>query len=240
MTVGSSFIASAGLRRGAVVCIVGAGGKTSLMFHLANEAKEQGYSTYVSTTTRILIPSSGQYDDLNLSGKSVADRQAEPGIYVAGRSLSEKKMRGVCQEVLSRDSQHFDMVLLEADGAANKSLKGWRATEPVIPGITTHTIGVVDISAVGHVAADDLVHRLDLFCDISGATKGERLTVQHLHNVITHRMGLFYQAKGKKIIFINKVESPEAKQNTIALLSLLSKAVVVAGSVHKNQFITNQ
>ncbi len=240
MTTGSSFITSLGLGRGGVVCIVGAGGKTSLMFHLAREARQQGYSTYVSTTTRMLIPSSTQYDELNLSGESATPAPVSPSIYVAGRPVSTSKMRGVPQEVLARDSELFDFVLLEADGAANKPLKGWRPSEPVIPGITTHTIGVVDISTVGQVVSDYLVHRLDRFCKISGAKEGEPVTVLHLYNMITHRMGLFFQAKGRKVVFINKVESHGAQQKAKELMSLLSGIDVVAGTILKRQLFTDQ
>lgn len=237
MTLGSSYIKRFGLGRGGVACIVGAGGKTSLMFHLAKEAKEQGYSSYVSTTTRMLIPAPRQYDECNLSGKGFTNTPLRPGVYVAGRPVSESKMQGVSLEILAHDSQLFDILFLEADGAAGKSLKGWLPTEPVIPLITTHTIGVVDISTVGRVVRDDLVHRLDRFCAISGAKEGELVTVGHLYNMITHKMGLFFQAKGHKVVFINKVESPQGQKSAKELLTRLTGIDVIVGSVQQNTIV---
>lgn len=43
-----------GLRRGDLLSLVGAGGKTTLMFRLAAEAKALGLRVLVTTSTRIL------------------------------------------------------------------------------------------------------------------------------------------------------------------------------------------
>ena len=62
-----SFLDACGLSEGAVVSIVGAGGKTSLMFRLAREVRERGKSCLVTTSTRILIPDDQSCEELDLS-----------------------------------------------------------------------------------------------------------------------------------------------------------------------------
>ena len=49
--------------KNSIVSIVGAGGKTSLMFQLAEELREKS-RVLVTTTTKIYVPEKGQYDYL--------------------------------------------------------------------------------------------------------------------------------------------------------------------------------
>ncbi len=64
----SCFLQALGIEKNDVVSIAGAGGKTSLMFRLAEEAKGLGFKVLVTTSTKIFVPDSTQYDRLDLSG----------------------------------------------------------------------------------------------------------------------------------------------------------------------------
>jgi probable selenium-dependent hydroxylase accessory protein YqeC len=236
----SSFIKAFGLGKGGVVCIVGAGGKTSLLFQLASEAKSLGLKTLVSTTTKIMIPDSAQCDDLDLTGVGfIGNAPTNPGVYVAGRPVTQFKMRGLADDVLYENAHNFDLVLLEADGAARKPLKGWLETEPVIPSWTTHTIGLVDIQTIGKTVSEDLVHRLDCFSLLTGAKAGDLVRLDHLKKVITHKKGLFLHSLGKQIVYINKVESVEDTQRADLLQNLLHGKDVCLGSVRMKRIYSN-
>ena len=232
----SSFIKAFGLEKGGAVCIVGAGGKTSLMFLLAAEGASIGLRTLVSTTTKMFIPESTQCDDIDLTGTGFIGHYPDsPGVYVAGRPVTLFKMQGLADYILYENAQHFDLVLLEADGAARKPLKGWLDTEPVIPAWTTHTIGVVDIQTIGKTVSEELVHRLDCFSLLTGANDGDVVRLDHLDKLITHKNGLFLHSSGKKIVYINKVESSEEKHRAYLLKTLLAGKDVYMGSVIMKQ-----
>ena len=234
------FIEAFGLGEKDVVCLVGAGGKTSLMFQLAGEARSLGYRTLVSTTTKIFVPEQDQYDAIDLNGRGFTDSTPEEaGIYVAGKPVSTIKMSGLSEDILSACVRQFDLTLLEADGAARKPLKGWLQTEPVIPAFTTHTIGIIDIQTVGKIVTDDLVHRLDCFCKITGARKGDRVTTDHLVKIIFHEQGLFFHAMGKRIVYINKVESHEDLYHAKELKALLPGCTVCSGSVKLKKILSH-
>ncbi len=47
------FAQSLGITKGDVVCIVGAGGKSSLMIHAAGELADSGLSVLVTTSTKM-------------------------------------------------------------------------------------------------------------------------------------------------------------------------------------------
>jgi probable selenium-dependent hydroxylase accessory protein YqeC len=226
-----SFVQALGIQRGDVVCFAGAGGKTSLMFLLAQEARGQGLKVLVTTSTKILVPDGDQYDGLDLSGKLFSsDSVVAPGIYVGGLPTPvEGKMTGVGLDLLSCQRQHFDLVLIEADGAATKPLKGWNSTEPVIPLFATKTIGIVDIQTVGSIICEALVHRVEIFSEITGCQAGEPVSTDLLCRMILHDKGLFSRSQGAEILYINKVESEADCRNVDRLRAQLKNLTPTSG-----------
>ena len=107
------------------------------------------------------MPDSAQYDRLDLSGTLFSGAAVrDSGIYVGGLPAAVPgKMTGAAMDLLASRRKLFDLVLIEADGAAAKPLKGWNSTEPVIPLFTTKTIGVLDIQTIGRIIDAALVHR---------------------------------------------------------------------------------
>ena len=230
-----SFLEALGIERGDVVCFSGAGGKTSLMFRLAKEAREQSLKVLVTTSTKIFVPDVDQYDALDLSGKLFSpDSVVAPGIYVGGKPTPVAgKMTGVAVDQLSCQRKHYDLVLIEADGSATKPLKGWNSAEPVIPDFATKTIGILDIQAIGSIICTALVHRLEIFCELTGCTVGEPVSIRHLCRMIFHHQGLFYQSQGAEILYINKVESEIDRSNVDDLRTQLKNTTIVAGSIRQ-------
>lgn len=228
-----SFVSSLKLQRQAVVSLVGAGGKTSLMYRLAEEGRYRDWRVLVTTSTRILVPARNRYDALDLSGGIFKDHDSLPaGIYVAGVPDSDPaKMRGGAMELLYYHLNRFDLVLIEADGSAGKPLKGWLPTEPVVPHFTTSTVGVLDIQTLDRTIDASLIHRLEAFCQLSGGMEGERISIGHLLRVVTEQDGLFREAVGEEKLFINKVESAKDQQQVDVLKSQLENLQITAGSL---------
>lgn len=230
-------MAALAIQRRDAVCLTGAGGKTSLLFQLAREARAKGMAVLVTTTTRMLVPEKEQYDSLALDGTLPWGEKPEAGkIHAAGRQAADAgKMAGIDEELLRRAARCFDLLLIEADGAACKRLKGWRTDEPVIPPWTTRTIGVVDISAIGCAATDTLVHRLKLFLSLTGAEPGTAVKHVHLQRLITAPNGLFQHARGERVVFFNRMEREIDFTHGLQLRQLLGPLTVAAGSLQDGQ-----
>lgn len=220
------------LKQGDVVSIIGAGGKTSLMYRLAAEARDAGLAVLVTTSTRIFIPQPEMYDAIDLSGSAFAHAQtASAGIYVAGMpDADEGKMRGVHESKLSGCMKRFDLILVEADGSARKPLKGWKDSEPVLFPQTTLTIGVLDVQTLGRPIDSELVHRLDLFQNLTDAVEGDLVTLHHLEKIVTRKKGLFSKAKGRRYLFVNKVETEKQLDDYRRLSGRLEGLSTVSGS----------
>lgn len=231
------------LKENDIVSIVGAGGKTTLMFRLANEIKKDQGRVLVTTTTKIYVPEKGIVDYICIGEShfhSIGGKN-EAGIYVCGLEInSENKIIGLEEHHFAGLIGDYDYILIEADGAKKKCLKGWNAHEPVICSGTTKTIGVVDIQSLGMTVCEDNIHRSEAFCNISGARQGEAILPLHLLNMIVHPQGLFKNARGEKILFINKADDAGYLNKGRRLAEALWKhnseflGKIIIGSLHSD------
>jgi probable selenium-dependent hydroxylase accessory protein YqeC len=228
-----------GLYKGCVVSIVGAGGKTSLMFALGEELRKE-FKVLITTTTKIFMPSKEKYDYIYLLGEDdkTFRHGSDKGIHIIGDSCNDEgKLVGASCEEINKVIQYFDFTLIEADGSKRKPLKGWKENEPVICSGTSKTIGILNIKALGLSVNEDNIHRIDKFSNISGARNHEKVNIEHLAALIFHPEGLFKDSAGERILYINKVESEEDRQNLNKLMEVLRRQnkdylkSVVAGSL---------
>ncbi len=183
---------------------MGAGGKTTLMFSLANELKHE-FKVLICTTTKISVPRSNQFDFFYIGEIPFKDLHNN-GIYVFGNTISKGKLVLTKESDIIKYKNMFDIILIEADGSKMKGIKGWKDYEPVIINDSTKTIGVLDILNVGKVVNEDNVHNIEEFIDITNSSKNSTITMEHIINLIKHPNGLFKNSKGEKIIYIPKYD----------------------------------
>ncbi|PID99736.1 MAG: putative selenium-dependent hydroxylase accessory protein YqeC [Acidobacteria bacterium] len=222
-----------------IVSIVGMGGKTSMLFQLAEEAKALGKRVLITTSTKMWVPKIQQYDFIDLSGQlfsHISSEDMHAGIYVAAISDEQRnKIRGVESETLQRSLNKFDLVVIEADGSRSKPLKGWRKDEPVVPDFSHFTIGILDITCLKKVIDQNLVLRLELFCKLTDSQPGDQVTLDHLAAIISNQHGLFQNAAGKKIVFLNKAESQDTTKQCETLAAMLPTHDIYYGSILNKQ-----
>jgi probable selenium-dependent hydroxylase accessory protein YqeC len=232
---------------GGVITIIGSGGKTSLLWSLARIFADGGRRVLVTTTTRMGAPddASGLFDRFT-DGAGLTPL-APPGITFAGlhEKGSSKTLALPCG-VLSALIKVFDTTLIEGDGSRTLPLKGWADYEPVVTPRTTVTVGIMPLWPLGMPATEGIIHRLPLFCALTGAREGERLCAGHLAAAISgiredgaRGRGLFACARGKRILFFNQTEDEAAMQNAAEVTAALPAGfrkqlhAVIAGSVKR-------
>lgn len=223
-----------------VVTIVGSGGKTSLMWLLAEAHRKS--KVFVTTTTKIRRPDPWMYEEFR-NNETLLGQPFGQGITLAGDEVSsnERKLGILLSEIFEAALPHFDYTFIEGDGSRNLPLKGWAEQEPVVPQSTTCTIGVVTLWPLGHKINEEIVHRLPLFLEISGASAGEALTLEHIAAAVAHPLGLFKGSRGRKMLYINQVENCLAKDQALSFLAALRPdflqelSLAAAGSVRLNK-----
>jgi probable selenium-dependent hydroxylase accessory protein YqeC len=196
-----------GIKKGNMTSIVGAGGKTTLMFLLANELKGKG-KVLVTTTTKIYNPRE-EVNDIAIGKEGYKFLQSinDNGIYAYGKYINdEDKLIGEDVEILNGLTDSFDYILVEADGSKRKDLKAWNKNEPVISSLTSTTIGVLSLKTIDMEINNENIHRLKEFTILTNSKGGEKVNLDILIEVIFNKKGLFKEASGEKILFLNKVE----------------------------------
>lgn len=204
-----------------VVSLVGAGGKTSLMFKLAHEISAAGTSVLTTTTTKILNPTPQQSSNLIISedveiiikyAEDIFSKDRRHITVAANRVQPQKKLIGLQPESIDAlaDSKRFRWIIVEADGAARKPVKAPADHEPVIPESTTHVAGICGLSAVGKSFSEKWVHRSKRFAEITGLKSGQLIPGEALGDLLVHPNGIFKNAplSALKIAFLNQADVP--------------------------------
>ena len=222
------------------VTLVGSGGKSSLMWLLAETDRQ--LKTLVTTTTKISSCPKRQYEDFRDS-RTLFSSPIKMGITLAGEKIpgDERKLGGLDPEILEKGRGLFDRILIEGDGSRTLPLKGWADYEPVVPWYTGCTIGVITLWPLGRQIDESIVLRLQMFSEITGAREGDVFTLNHALSVITHPQGLWKNSLGRRILFINQVEDSRSKECAEQLVEMITPDarecffLIIAGSVRNNQ-----
>ena len=244
-----------GLREGEMISLIGAGGKTTTLLHLAKELRDAGKKVLITTTTRIFKPSKPHVDRLFIVEDidallHEATKLDAPLIIGAGSKLDQDKLIGLPPRWLDEiaTAKHFDAVLVEADGAASRLFKVPSEFEPVVPRTTALTIWVLSIKVVGKPLDGTSVHRAETAAALSGMPLGTPVTEQLIVNLARHPEGCLkgIPAASRKSAMINQADIPEeierAKNLGKALLQLEFDRVVVnsfAASGLSNEVISH-
>jgi probable selenium-dependent hydroxylase accessory protein YqeC len=217
----TSFVKALGLSQGGVISIVGAGGKTSLMFRLASELAAAKTTVLTTTTTKIFTPGPEQ-SPLTLVSKSVQTilRQSAGLMDThshltagAGRLAAQpEKLVGFPPHDIDRLRQAglFRWILVEADGAAHRPLKAPEVHEPVVPESSQWVIAVVGLNALGQPLNPQWVFRHERYAALTGLVPGQSVTAASVVRAAEHPAG-FYKgctSQVSKILLVNTLGDP--------------------------------
>ncbi|GAB6143592.1 selenium cofactor biosynthesis protein YqeC [Desulfocicer niacini] len=246
----SSLIHALRLNGRGVISLMGAGGKTTLMFQLAKALQEIGKKVLTTTTTKIFMPPPKQTEAVILSadmefllGQLKTEcrhmRHVTMGVSLikgsAGSSVGMRgdKILGFSGEAVDQlwQSGCFDWIIVEADGAKRKSLKACNAAEPVIPDCTECLILVAGLDVLGHSLCDDYVHRALLFSRNSGLPLGAPLNAIHMARGLAVEMEKIdlVQPGALKYVVLNKADSPQLEMEGTVVAKYLSECGVCCG-----------
>lgn len=128
--------------RPGVTALIGGGGKTTLMYHLARELRERG-TVAVTTTTKIWPPTGITVARDPDTAREILARE---GLVCLGVPSAQGKL--VSPGFEGWDAL-ADYTLVEADGSAGKPFKGHEKHEPVLPPRRNTTILVLGADGFG-------------------------------------------------------------------------------------------
>lgn len=214
------------LEKGDIISIVGSGGKTSLMFALAEELKNN-YNVLITTSTKIFMPASNTYDNLYTNVNSFIDSNffEKNGLTVISKSFDEcnKKLIGIDNNDLEKICKKFDIIIIEADGSRNLPIKGWKIHEPPVLEKTNKTIGIIPIKLINKKIEQSYIYGYEEFIKIVGGA--EYLNCEAIKNIFIHEQGLFKNSRGNKYLFINQADDDELIEKSFELAKYLNQSI---------------
>jgi len=216
-----SFLTEAlGLKAREVISLVGAGGKTTLMYRLAKELFLNGKRVVTTTTTKILEPKPEETNFLFVDSDEMGIKDfvwqhldQYRHLTVARERLGSGKLKGVSPDLVNElwSLDKIDTIIVEADGAAGRPVKAPREWEPVIPAATTLVVAILGVDGVGRELNEENAFHADGISKITGIATGKRLSVEGMALLMTHAGGILKGApsSSRVVALLNKVDIPD-------------------------------
>jgi len=251
------------LKERAFISLVGAGGKSTLFNRLAEELALKNKRMILTTTTKMFswqltsfIKKGNliEFNDEKIMEDNIKKyffQNKNREIVLVHHRIKEKegeKISGPEPLYLDKwwEDKIADYFLVEADGAAGRSVKAPASHEPVIPLSTTDLIGVIGIDALGLSLQEENVFRSQIFSRLTGLNLGEKVGVEALAFLICHPEGLFKEAPPdcRRHLFINKVEDSNglkmAEELTFEVLKICHRKIsdIIIGAAGHKEVIT--
>ncbi len=176
------------------LALVGAGGKTTALFHLA---RAMDSPVIVAATTHLAIEQT-QLADQHIILKEIEDTNRlddlalSAVILLTGPQEGDRTL-GLSEGIISWLDQfcgyHSLPLLIEADGSRQRPLKAPADHEPPIPDFVDTVVVVAGLSGIGKPLTPEWVHRHERFARLSGLAAGEIVTPDALARVLIHAEG---------------------------------------------------
>jgi len=236
----SGLLGPLGIGRGDVVAVAGAGGKTTLIYRVAAEARRAGLRVLVTATTHMgTLPAAttgAVFVEADGDVPSGLERELARGglATLLGRRVRPDKLEGMRPERVDDLARCADLVLVEADGARGRSLKTPAEHEPVVPLSATLLVVVAALDVLGQPLAEAHVHRLDRVAAAAGRAPGSAVDEDVVVAALREPSGYPSRVppRARAGVFLNKAEGEEAlaAAGRIARRLVPPYAFVVAGS----------
>jgi probable selenium-dependent hydroxylase accessory protein YqeC len=199
------------------LALVGGGGKTKLMFALAEELCQAKKRVVTTTTTKIwhreaMISPSVAFIQSDSSWRDRLRKEVQRHGYafLAQSLLESGKVNGISPSLADElyNENAMDYLIVEADGSAGHPVKAPAEHEPVIPSSVTKVVGMLGLEAMGQQVGPEIVFRVEHFRKLTGLITGQRITPSVLSKLFLDPDGLFKgtPVSAKRIAFLNKLD----------------------------------
>ena len=204
--------------KGHVVSLVGGGGKTTLMYQMAEYYSESGYHTLVTTTTHIFKPESGIFARTKTE---IEGLWKQSKIAVIGEETLAGKLKQPKREKLCNAMKWADITFVEADGAKQMACKVPNDTEPVILPECDIVIGVIGLEVIGKPLSE-ACFRMEEAMRLLKVSPNHILTEENVVEILTSVSGT-KKGVGEReyYIVLNKCDSVVEREYGEKILKLL-------------------
>lgn len=204
--------------RSGVVCAVGAGGKKSLLKHLATSHPGRVaitatvFTTYFQENLGFAVAID---DDMRLPAVVAS---LDPARSVAYACPGDKPGRRAGASAATVERIHrecgFAATYVKADGARMRLVKAPADDEPALPACCTTVVPILSALAMGEPLTARVAHRVERVERVAGLRENEAILPRHLGRLLASPDGLMKSTAGLRVVpVINMVDDAlRAKQ----------------------------
>ena len=244
-----------GVSPGDMICVMGAGGKATLMKRLLRETLDAPFPVVITSTTNlhglggaegsppVLLSEAGR-----ASLQSAArDWSGRGGVVWVEKKLPGNMFRGIeaRQAEALRRSGFQGVLIVKTDGARKRLIKAPGPGEPVVPGGATRCVLVLGLSAIGRRADERIVHRMERVREIAALEAGDVIEPLHLARLASHPESYprRFPPGAKRALYLSRCVSKKALRDARAvfeavpegLYDLLAAGDSVAGNFYRGR-----
>lgn len=230
-----------------IISVVGSGGKTTLLFAIA-ESFRSTQPVLITTTTKMSIPEAVRFDYFFEGALSLPQDapNISPGIYFWCTKTDRKcnKVIGIPSDAIRPWESVFDLILIEADGSRQLPIKAWKEWEPVIPEETTVTIAVFPVTCFYEIVREENTYHFEGF--LPYLKDENRFTPKVFLRLLTDPNGMWKGAQGTKILYLSQADTTEQKEMAMLFLEEVAQLQpnlpykIVMGSTLRDEYAVIQ
>lgn len=218
--------------RSGIVCAVGAGGKKSLLRHLALSHPGRVaitatvFTTYFQENIGFAVAIE---EDERLPG-AVASLDADRSAAYACPGDKPGRRAGASAATIEQVHRtgRFAATYVKADGARMRLIKAPATDEPALPECCTTVLPVLSVQAVGEPLTSRVAHRVECITGVAGLREGEVVAPLHLGRLLASPEGSLKSVGSRQVVpVLNMVDDAEreaqAREAAAVALSLTDR-----------------
>ena len=221
---------------GDMVCVMGAGGKATLMKRLIREMLDEPFPVIITSTTNLHALGGEDAPPVLLSEAGRAELQTAAqdwstrgAVVWVEKKLPQNMFRGLeASQVEALHASDFGGVMVvKTDGARKRLIKAPGPGEPLIPEGATHCVLVLGLAAIGQKADEKIVHRMDNVREIADLKAGEVIESHHLAELACHPDSYpsRFRKGAKRILYLSHCTSQEALQEAQTIFEAIEDGI---------------
>lgn len=231
-----------------IISFVGAGGKTTAIFRLAQEMVGDSYHSVLVSATTHLGSWQTSLADHHVIAKDINDLNNIPenGVILITGEIENKRTNPIDQTILYWLREYSKTrnipLLIEADGSHQKPLKAPASHEPPIPEFTDIVIAIAGLQAIGKPLTEEYIHRDASYSLLSDIGTNQPVTPNGVVRVFSDPLGGLKNipSHARRVAFLNQADTPELQSigGSMARDLLNEYNSVIIGSLENNHYQT--
>ena len=220
----TAFLELLGLKAGASVALMGAGGKHTLMDRLKQELTAAGIPVLLTSSTNLHRPTEKRESPLFLVGQhpnwsaELTERLGQwQAVYLLEQDLGQGMLKGLEPKLLTRlRREHPQAVMvIKTDGARKRAFKAPGPDEPLIPPFSNICVLIAGLDSIGRPLDKRHVHRPEIVARFAEVESNTPITPKIMARIVAHPRAYLpkFPPGAKRVLYLSKARDEQDRHH---------------------------